>query len=73
MSRARRQHSYLHGWFGGKDMTLFHLKRLDDPDGRETLDDIRQSRLTPAQRRYLNEYLHAYSKEYVYAGRYIYE
>jgi sulfite reductase (NADPH) flavoprotein alpha-component len=29
-------------------MTLFHLKRLDDSDGRETLDDIKHGRLTPA-------------------------
>jgi hypothetical protein len=27
-----------------KDMTLFHLKRLDNPDGRETLDDIKHGR-----------------------------
>jgi sulfite reductase (NADPH) flavoprotein alpha-component len=73
MSRARFQHSFLHGWFGGKDMTLFHLKRLDDSDGHETLDDIKHGRLRPAQQQYLNEYLHEYSKEYVYVGRYIYD
>lgn len=72
MSCARWQHSFLHHWFGGKDMTLFHLKRLDQSDGRETLDDIKQGRLTPEQREYLNEYLHEYSKEYVYVGRYLY-
>jgi sulfite reductase (NADPH) flavoprotein alpha-component len=73
MSCARPQHRCLHGWFGGKDMTLFHLKRLDDSDGCETLDDIKHGRLTPAQRQYLNEYLHEYAKEYVYVGRYTYQ
>ncbi len=73
MSRARWQHSFLHGLFGGKDMTLFHLKRLDSSDGCETLEDIKHDRLTPTQRQYLNEYLHAYSTEYVYVGRYVYD
>jgi cation transport regulator ChaC len=73
MSRARWPHTFLLDWFGGKDMTLFHLKRFDDSDGRETLDDIKHDRLTLAQRRYLNEYLHEYSNEYVYVGRYIYD
>lgn len=73
MSAAREQHRFLQGFFGGRDMTLFHLKRLDHSDGSETLDDLRQGRLTPAQRQYLDAYLNAYAAEYVYAGRYDYE
>jgi sulfite reductase (NADPH) flavoprotein alpha-component len=73
MAGARRQHYFLRGLFGGKDMTLFHLKRLDSSDGSEALDDIKYDRLTPTQRRYLNEYLHEYSTEYAYAGRYFYD
>jgi len=73
MSRARWQHRYLHGLFGGKDMTLFHLHRLDTSEGCETLDDIKHDRLSPSQLRYLNEYLHEYSSEYVYVGRYVYD
>jgi hypothetical protein len=73
MSAARWQHSFLHGLFGGKDMTLFHLKRLDDADGSETIDDLKNDRLTPKQRRYLDEYLNEYSREYVYVGRYVYD
>jgi sulfite reductase (NADPH) flavoprotein alpha-component len=73
MSCARPEHSYLRSLFGGKDMTLFHLKRLDNSNGCETLDDIKHDRLTPEQRRYLNEYLNEYSKEYVYVGRYTYD
>jgi AIG2-like family len=71
MSGARWQHSFLKDLFGGKDMTLFHLKRLDDISGGLTLHDITHDRLTPAQREYLNEYLHEYNVEYVYVGRYL--
>ena len=70
MSGARWQHRFLQDLLGGKDMTLFHLKRLDDSERTETLDDITHDRLTPAQREYLNEYLHEYNAEYVYVGRY---
>jgi gamma-glutamylcyclotransferase (GGCT)/AIG2-like uncharacterized protein YtfP len=73
MAGARSQHRFLQGFFGGKDMTLFHLRRLDHSDGSETLDDLRHDRLTPAQRQYLDEYLHAYMAEYVYAGRFLYD
>jgi len=73
MSRAREYHRYLQRFFGGRDMTLFHLKRLDQSDGNETLDDVRHGRFTPAQRRYLDEYLYAYMHEYAYAGRFVYE
>jgi cation transport regulator ChaC len=73
MAGARWQHSFLHGLFGGKDMTLFHLKRLDDSDGSETLEDIKYGRFSPEQRRYLDEYLQSYMSEYVYVGRYIYD
>jgi len=58
--------------FGGRDMTLFHLKRMDSSDGTETLDDIRQDRLDSAQRRYLNAYLQEYKREYRYIGRFEY-
>ena len=73
MSGARWQHGFLHSLFGGKDMTLFHLRRLDNADDALTLDDIKHDRLTSAQREYLNEYLHEYDTEYVYVGRYLYE
>lgn len=68
MSQARPQHEYLRQYFGGRDMTLFHLKRMDSSDGSETLDDIANDRLNPAQRLYLNEYLHEYRNEYSFAG-----
>lgn len=73
MSEARPLHEFLKGFFGGKDMTLFHLKRLDSSNVDETMDDIRNGRLNQAQLQYLNAYLHEYAREYRYAGRYHYD
>jgi sulfite reductase (NADPH) flavoprotein alpha-component len=56
--------------FGGKDMTLFHVKRHDSSTGLETLDDIRQGRISPGAKNYLNAYLHEYARAFRYAGRY---
>ena len=69
MSGARPQHEFLKGYFGGRDMTLFHLKRMDTTDGKECWEDILAGRLSPGQRAYLDEYLHEYSSEYVYVAR----
>jgi hypothetical protein len=69
MSQARPLHEYLKRFFGGRDMTLFHLKRLDSSDGHECMDDIRHGRLNEAQRQYLNGYLNEYAREYRYVGR----
>jgi sulfite reductase (NADPH) flavoprotein alpha-component len=69
MSQARPLHEYLKGFFGGRDMTLFHLKRLDSSNGSETIEDIRQGRLNKSQRRYLNDYLNEYAREYRYVGQ----
>jgi sulfite reductase (NADPH) flavoprotein alpha-component len=73
MADARWQHRFLNGVFGGRDMTLFHLKRLDTSDGSETIEDVKHGRLSVAQQQYLNHYLHEYSKEYVYVGRFVYD
>lgn len=68
MSAARPLHDYLRTFFGGRDMTLFHLKRMDSSNGTETMDDIRNGRLNEAQLRYLNNYLNEYLDEYRYVG-----
>jgi gamma-glutamylcyclotransferase (GGCT)/AIG2-like uncharacterized protein YtfP len=73
LSNARAEHAYLKQFFGGRDMTLFHLKRMDTSDGSETLEDLTFNRLNPAQRLYLDEYLHEYCAEYSFVGRYVYE
>jgi sulfite reductase (NADPH) flavoprotein alpha-component len=72
MSEARSLHDFLRGFFGGRDMTLFHLRRLDSSNIDETMDDIRNGRLDQAQKQYLNAYLNEYAREYRYAGRYNY-
>jgi hypothetical protein len=72
MTGARPALDALHGLFGGRDMTLFHLKRLDTSDGSETLDDVKAGRISDAGRRYLNAYLHEYSVEFRYVGRFTY-
>ncbi len=72
MSQARPLHEYLKSFFGGRDMTLFHIKRLDSSDGNESMDDIRNGRLNQAQRRYLNDYLNEYAREYRYVGHFVY-
>lgn len=73
MSGARPLHDFLRGFFGGRDMTLFHLRRLDSSTANETMDDIRKGRLNQAQTQYLNAYLHEYAREYLYVGRYDYD
>jgi hypothetical protein len=73
MSAARAELEVLKELFGGKDTTLFHLKRLDSSDGTETLDDIREGRVSEAGRIYLNAYLCEYAREFRYVGRFRYD
>jgi cation transport regulator ChaC len=72
MSACRKTLDCVKPLFGGKDTTLFHLKRLDSSTGRETLDDVKLGRISEAGRRYLNAYLHEYAAEYRYVGRFEY-
>lgn len=72
MSGAREELQCLHGILGGKDTTLFHLKRHDTSDGTETLSDILNGRISEGGKRYLNAYLHEYAREFEYVGRYVY-
>ena len=72
MSEARPLHNYLKRFFSGCDMTLFHLKRLDSSDGKESMDHVRNGDLNKSQRRYLNAYLNEYAREYRYVGRFEY-
>jgi sulfite reductase (NADPH) flavoprotein alpha-component len=72
MSAARPLHAYLKVFFGGRDMTLFDLKRLDSSQGNETIEDIRYGRLNEAHQYYLNCYLNEYAREYRYVGHFDY-
>lgn len=73
MQGSRKELEYLHGFFGGKDMTLFHLKRLDTSDGEEQIEDFVQGNLTPYQQQYLNNYLYEYQREFEYIGKFEYD
>jgi sulfite reductase (NADPH) flavoprotein alpha-component len=73
MQHARARLDCVRELFGGKDMTLFHLKRLDTSNGSEVLEDIRHDRISAAGRKYLNAYLHEYNAEFKYVGRYVYD
>ncbi len=72
MTDARPHHEFLKSFYGGQDMTLFHLKRLDSANNQETIDDIKENRLNNAQKKYLNNYLNEYDHEYRYVGRFSY-
>jgi sulfite reductase (NADPH) flavoprotein alpha-component len=72
MQYAREKLKGIIGLLGGKDMTLFYLKRHDTSTGNETLDDIKNGKISAAGKKYINAYLNEYSKEYRYAGRYMY-
>ncbi|MFC4261151.1 gamma-glutamylcyclotransferase family protein [Marinobacter lacisalsi] len=73
MAEARPLHEFLKGFLGGRDMTLYHLRRLDSSTVNESMDDIRKGRLDQAQKQYLNTYLHEYAREYRYVGHYNYD
>lgn len=72
MSNARAAHDIPRDWFGGKDVTVFHLRRMDSSDGTEGIEDVIDDRLSTGQRAYLNRYLHAFDEEYDYVGRFDY-
>jgi|GEM_PF-295940 len=58
------------GLLGGRDMTLFLVRRHDTSRGDETASDLRAGSITPGAKKYINAYLHEYSRVYRYAGRY---
>ena len=68
MSVGPPHHRFLIESFGGRDMTVFHLRRLDTSDGTETLDLVTEDRLSRHQLDYLDGYLHEYDAKYRYVG-----
>lgn len=71
MSNARHDLRCLHSLFGGKDMTLFHLRRHDSSQGHETLSDIAEGKIASRGMNYLNTYLWEYNKEFQYIGKFL--
>ncbi|HKK94212.1 MAG TPA: gamma-glutamylcyclotransferase family protein [Longimicrobiales bacterium] len=70
MSGARSELDVFRELFGGKDTTLFHLKRLESGTATQTLEDVHAGRISRYGRIYLNAYLHEYDREFTYAGRF---
>lgn len=68
MHLARPKLQHLIGLLGGKDMTLFFVKRHDSSSGNETEEDIRTGNISVEAKNYINSYLHEFAKEYNYAG-----
>lgn len=73
MSEARPKLQIISTLFGGKDMTLFFLKRHDTSTGNETLEDVKKGRIPEAGKSYLNAYLNEYNKEFKYVGGYVFD
>jgi len=73
MAHARPELHCVFELFGGKDITTFHLRRLDTSDGRDCLRDFQEGRLSGPARQYLEAYLHEFHAEYRYVGRYGYD
>lgn len=72
MSKARKELHCLFDLIGSKDMTLFHLKRLDTSNGQETIEDVLNDRISDYAKNYLNAYLHEYNHEFELIGSYDY-
>ncbi len=72
MRNSRSQLECLHDIFGGKDMTLFHLKRHDSSSGNETISDILTGNISKEGYLYINNYLHEYAKEFKCVGQFEY-
>lgn len=70
MKNAREKLHCLFDLFGGKDMTLFHIKRHDSSTGSETIEDYLDGTIPEAVKNYLNAYLYEYEKEFKYVGQY---
>ncbi|MEM6941015.1 MAG: gamma-glutamylcyclotransferase family protein [Pseudomonadota bacterium] len=72
MKDVRPAHELARTWFGGKDVTQFHLRRMDSSTGTEALADYLSDRLSAYQQSFLNTYLHAFDEEYELIGNFNY-
>lgn len=73
MHHSRKKLQGIIPLLGGKDMTLFYIKRHDSSNGNETIDDILSGKISEEVKRYINAYLNEYAKEYEYSGKYDYK
>lgn len=72
MQKARSKLQGIISLLGGKDMTLFFVKRHDTSNGNETIGDIIQGRISPGAKKYINAYLNEFAREYQYVGKFDY-
>ena len=72
MHQARENLQGIIGLLGGKDMTLFFVKRHDTSDGNETIEDVINGKISQAAGKYVNAYLNEFAREYIYTGRFDY-
>lgn len=70
MQQAREKLQGIIGLLGGKDMTLFFVKRHDTSNGNETDADIKSGNISDGAKKYINAYLNEFAKEYKYVGIY---
>lgn len=73
MGQVRFEHELARDWFGGKEVTQFHLRRSDRSNGEEQLHSFLEDNLRSDQRVMLNTYLNAFDEEYVHLGRFDYD
>ncbi|MCX6214754.1 gamma-glutamylcyclotransferase family protein [Spirosoma sp.] len=70
MQQARGKLQGIIGLLGGKDMTLFFVKRHDTSSGNETDADIKSGNISDGAKEYLNAYMNEFMNEYKYVGIY---
>ncbi len=68
MRNCRKELSSFKLFFGGKDLTLYHLRRHDSSSGDETINDFLNGNISAGQKDYINAYLNEYAKEFQYSG-----
>lgn len=72
MKDVRFAHELARDWFGGKEVTQFHLRRMDTSTGNEMLHEFLSDDLHRDQRDFLNTYLHAFAEEYRHIAKFNY-
>lgn len=68
MRNCRKELSSFRHYFGGKDLTMYHIRRHDTSTGIETISDFLNGTISPGQKDYINAYLNEYAKEFHYSG-----
>ena len=73
MSMAHEKYPFLENLLGGKESTLFFLRRMDSSNHDETLEEVAKGCLSEEQKKSLNRYLHEFNQLFKYMGRFDYQ